>query len=159
MTQLEFVIRLGVAFLLGSALGLERQWRQRMAGLRTNTLVATGAALFVMLSVLTPGDSSPTRVAAQVVSGIGFLGGGVILREGLTVRGLNTAATLWCAAAIGALAGAGFLFHASVGAVTVLVANFSLLSAYGIQLNPTCRESIILSLENDGGFLYPLIDK
>jgi putative Mg2+ transporter-C (MgtC) family protein len=76
MTWTKFAIRLVVAFLSGSALGLERQWRQRMAGLRTNTLVATGAALFVMLSVLTPGDSSPTRVAAQVVSGIGFLGGG-----------------------------------------------------------------------------------
>jgi putative Mg2+ transporter-C (MgtC) family protein len=80
MTWTKFAIRLVVAFLSGSALGLERQWRQRMAGLRTNTLVATGAALFValfvILSVLTPGDSSPTRVAAQVVSGIGFLGGG-----------------------------------------------------------------------------------
>ncbi len=83
-----------MAFVLGAILGLERQWRQRLAGLRTNTLVATGAALFVMLSALTPGDSSPTRVAAQVVSGIGFLAGGVILREGTTVRGLNTAATL-----------------------------------------------------------------
>ncbi|MCS6812856.1 MAG: MgtC/SapB family protein [Cyanobacteria bacterium] len=134
MTSIEFVLRLAVAFLLGSALGLERQWRQRMAGLRTNTLVATGAALFVMLSVLTPGDSSPTRIAAQVVSGIGFLGGGVILREGLTVRGLNTAATLWCAAAIGSLAGAGLLFHAGVGTVAVLAANL-LLRPLGYRIN------------------------
>jgi putative Mg2+ transporter-C (MgtC) family protein len=134
MTSTEFVIRLFVAFLLGSALGLERQWRQRMAGLRTNTLVATGAALFVMLSVLTPGDSSPTRVAAQVVSGIGFLGGGVILREGLTVRGLNTAATLWCAAAIGSLSGAGLLLHAGIGTVAVLAANL-LLRPLGYRIN------------------------
>lgn len=134
MTWTEFVIRLMVAFLLGSALGLERQWRQRMAGLRTNTLVATGAALFVMLSVLTPGDSSPTRIAAQVVSGIGFLGGGVILREGLTVRGLNTAATLWCAAAIGSLSGAGLLPQASAGAIAVLVANL-LLRPLGYRIN------------------------
>jgi putative Mg2+ transporter-C (MgtC) family protein len=105
-----------------------------MAGLRTNTLVATGAALFVMLSVLTPGDSSPTRVAAQVVSGIGFLGGGVILREGLTVRGLNTAATLWCAAAIGSLSGAGLLAHAAMGAAAVLVANL-LLRPLGYRIN------------------------
>ena len=97
MTWLDFTIRLTVAFLLGSVIGLERQWRQRMAGLRTNTLVCVGAALFVMLSTMTPGDSSPTRIAAQVVSGIGFLGGGVILKEGATIRGLNTAATLWCA--------------------------------------------------------------
>lgn len=134
MTWTEFAIRLVVAFLLGSALGLERQWRQRMAGLRTNTLVATGAALFVMLSVLTPGDSSPTRIAAQVVSGIGFLGGGVILREGLTVRGLNTAATLWCAAAIGSLSGAGLLLHAGIGTVAVLVANL-ILRPLGYRIN------------------------
>lgn len=134
MSWTEFTIRLGVAFVLGSALGLERQWRQRMAGLRTNTLVATGAALFVMLSVLTPGDSSPTRVAAQVVSGIGFLAGGVILREGLTVRGLNTAATLWCAAAIGALSGAGLLIHASIGTVAVLIANL-VLRPLGYRIN------------------------
>ncbi len=134
MSWVEFTIRLGVAFVLGSALGLERQWRQRMAGLRTNTLVATGAALFVMLSVLTPGDSSPTRVAAQVVSGIGFLAGGVILREGLTVRGLNTAATLWCAAAIGVLSGAGLLIHASIGTVAVLIANL-VLRPLGYRIN------------------------
>ncbi len=134
MTWTEFTIRLVVAFLLGSVLGLERQWRQRMAGLRTNTLVATGAALFVMLSVLTPGDSSPTRIAAQVVSGIGFLGGGVILREGLTVRGLNTAATLWCAAAIGSLSGAGLLLHAGTGTVAVLAANL-ILRPLGYRIN------------------------
>jgi len=126
MTWIEFTTRLVVAFLLGSAIGLERQWRQRMAGLRTNTLVCVGASLFVMLSVLTPGDSSPTRMAAQVVSGIGFLGGGVILREGLTVRGLNTAASLWCAAAIGCLSGAGFFPQAFVGSVAVLLANIAL---------------------------------
>jgi putative Mg2+ transporter-C (MgtC) family protein len=94
MTWTDFTVRITVAFLLGSMLGFERQWRQRMAGLRTSTLVATGSALFVTLSVLTPNDASPTRIAAQVVSGIGFLAGGVILREGLTVKGLNTAATI-----------------------------------------------------------------
>lgn len=134
MTLLDFTIRLVAAFILGSLLGLERQWRQRMAGLRTNTLVATGAALFVMLSASTPGDSSPTRIAAQVVSGIGFLAGGVILREGLTVRGLNTAATLWCAAAIGATSGAGLLMHAIIGTVMVLLANV-VLRPLGYRIN------------------------
>ncbi len=123
MEWTEFAVRLILAFLLGSALGLERQWRQRMAGLRTNTLVATGAALFVMLSVLTPDEASPTRIAAQVVSGIGFLAGGVILREGLSVRGLNTAATIWCAAAVGSLSGAGFFAPAVMGAIAVLISN------------------------------------
>jgi putative Mg2+ transporter-C (MgtC) family protein len=134
MTTGDFAIRLFIAFLLGSAIGLERQWRQRLAGLRTNTLVCVGASLFVMLSALTPKDSSPTRVAAQVVSGIGFLGGGVILREGLTVRGLNTAASLWCAAAVGCLSGAGLFPQALMGAVAVLVANI-LLRPLGYRIN------------------------
>ena len=117
MTWVEFTIRLMLAQVLGAGIGVERQWRQRMAGLRTNALVATGAALFVMLGSMIPGESSPTRVVSYVVSGIGFLGGGVILREGFTVRGLNTAATLWCAAAaVGCLAGWGFLPEASIGA-------------------------------------------
>src|SRR5579872_6560925 len=92
----QAAINLGAATLLGGAIGFERQWRQRMAGLRTNTLVAIGAASFVVFASLIPGDASPTRVAAQVVSGIGFLGAGIIFREGLQVSGLNTAATLWC---------------------------------------------------------------
>jgi putative Mg2+ transporter-C (MgtC) family protein len=100
MTWIQFIIRLALAQLLGAAIGVERQWHQRMAGLRTNALVSTGAAMFVMLGSMIPGESSPTRVVSYVVSGIGFLGGGVILREGFTVRGLNTAATLWCAAAV-----------------------------------------------------------
>lgn len=134
MTWQEFGMRLVVAFILGSAIGLERQWRQRLAGLRTNTLVCIGACLFVMLSVMTPGESSPTRLAAQVVSGIGFLGGGVILREGLTVRGLNTAASLWCAAAVGCLSGAGYFSQAFMGALAVLTANI-LLRPLGYRIN------------------------
>lgn len=118
--------RVLLALALGAMIGLERQWRQRMAGLRTNALVAGGAALFVTLGVLTPDEVSPTRVAAQVVSGIGFLGAGVILREGLNVRGLNTAATLWCAAAVGALVGSGWLLEGALGAGAILLANVGL---------------------------------
>ena len=103
----QTALNLCVAIVLGAAIGVERQWRQRLAGLRTNTLVALGSASFVVFAGLYPGDASPTRVAAQVVSGIGFLGAGVIFKEGLNVRGLNTAATLWCSAAVGLLAGAG----------------------------------------------------
>ena len=110
MTWIQFIVRLALAQFLGAAIGVERQWHQRMAGLRTNALVATGAAMFVMLGSMIPGESSPTRVVSYVVSGIGFLGGGVILREGFTFRGLNTAATLWCAAAVGCLA-AGVSCH------------------------------------------------
>jgi MgtC family len=116
ITLQQTATNLGVAVALGAAIGFERQWRQRLAGLRTNTLVALGAATFVVFESLFPNDGSPTRVAAQVVSGIGFLGAGIIFREGLNVRGLNTAATLWCSAAIGVLAGAGWGAGADCGA-------------------------------------------
>ena len=122
----ETFINLAVAMLLGAGIGFERQWRQRMAGLRTNTLVAIGAASFVVFASLIPGDGSPTRVAAQVVSGIGFLGAGIIFREGMQVIGLNTAATLWCSAAIGLLAGSGHPLHASVAAAFVILVNLLL---------------------------------
>ncbi|MFZ1469058.1 MAG: MgtC/SapB family protein [Paracoccaceae bacterium] len=101
-------LNLSVAVACGALIGSERQVRQRMAGLRTNALVALGAASFVTFSALYPNEVSPTRVAAQVVSGIGFLGAGIIFRDGFNVHGLNTAATLWCAAGVGMMAGSGF---------------------------------------------------
>lgn len=110
----DFALRLAVGLGCGALIGLERQWRARMAGLRTNALVAAGATLFVLYSIAA-GDPSSTRVASYVVSGVGFLGGGVILREGFNVRGLNTAATLWCSAAVGVLAAAGNLMFALIG--------------------------------------------
>lgn len=125
-TYVHFMFRLGAAVLFGASIGLERQWRQRLAGLRTNALVALGAAMFVSLTSLIVGESSPSRLAAQVVSGIGFLCAGVIMRDGLNVRGLNTAATLWCAAAVGVLAGTGFVVQAGLGASIVLAANLML---------------------------------
>ncbi|MCP9619232.1 MgtC/SapB family protein [Nocardia otitidiscaviarum] len=131
MTMVEMLIRLSAGVGLGAVIGFERQYRARMAGLRTNALVAAGATLFVLLSAhgFSGGTADPTRVAAQIVSGIGFLGAGVILRDGFTVRGLNTAATLWCSAAIGALAGAGMLPTALAGTVVVVVVNTALRAA------------------------------
>ncbi|MEV6670599.1 MgtC/SapB family protein [Streptomyces sp. NPDC051162] len=120
-------IAAGLGF--GAIIGLERQWRARMAGLRTNALVAAGSALFVLLSQYGFSAATSTtgydgsRVAAQIVSGIGFLGAGVIMRDGLSVRGLNTAATLWCSAAVGALAGTGLYVVAALGTVGVVGAN------------------------------------
>lgn len=125
MTTLDFIIRIGVAFILGTIIGFERQYRNRMAGIRTNVLVCLGACLFVMFSIL-DGASDKTRIAAQVVSGIGFLGGGVIIREGFNIKGLNTAATLWCAASIGVLTSEGFIIHAVIGTAMILVANIAL---------------------------------
>jgi putative Mg2+ transporter-C (MgtC) family protein len=125
MSIVTFIINIAVATLLGVAIGLERQFRHHPAGLRTNALVCLGAALFVSLSLMMQ-ESSPTRIAGQVVTGIGFLGGGVILREGFNVRGMNTAATLWCTAAIGTLAGAGRLAESTIGALVVLAIHLAL---------------------------------
>jgi putative Mg2+ transporter-C (MgtC) family protein len=116
-----FAANIGAAALMGGAIGLERQWRQHTAGLRTNALVALGAALFVSLSFLLNQESDRTRIAAQVVSGLGFLGGGVILREGFNVRGMNTAATIWCSGAVGTLAGSGLLLEGALGTAAILV--------------------------------------
>lgn len=119
-----FALRLATALVLGALIGLERQWRQRASGLRTNALVATGAALFVLMSMgFVEDEASPTRVAAQVVSGIGFLGAGVIIRDGGNIRGINTAATIWCAAAVGSLAAAGMYAVAVMGALGVVLIN------------------------------------
>ncbi len=119
----DFALRLGMALVFGTLIGFERQRRQRMAGIRTNALVCIGACMFVMLGLLTPHEVSPTRIAAQVVTGIGFLGAGVIMRDGLNVRGMNTAATMWCVAAVGTLTGMGFIVHAGLGVVAILSAN------------------------------------
>jgi putative Mg2+ transporter-C (MgtC) family protein len=124
-TLADAALRLGLAVVLGSAIGFERQWHQKMAGLRTNALVALGAAGFVCFSGLMS-DGDPTRVAAQVVTGIGFLGAGVILREGVNVHGLNTAATLWCSAMVGTFAGAGYLWPSVVAALFVIATNLFL---------------------------------
>jgi putative Mg2+ transporter-C (MgtC) family protein len=119
-------LNLFVAACLGASIGLERQWRQHLAGLRTNTLVALGAAIFITYARAAGDNEGATRIAAQVVSGIGFLGAGVIFKEGLNVRGLNTAATLWCSAAVGLLAGEGLALYGLIGAVLVIAANVGL---------------------------------
>jgi len=115
-------INLCIALGLGAVIGAERQWRQRMAGLRTNTLVSLGAATFVVFASQFSGDS-PTRVAAQVVTGIGFLGAGVISKEGANISGINTAATLWCSGAVGLLAGAGYWMHGVLVVVLITIIN------------------------------------
>jgi putative Mg2+ transporter-C (MgtC) family protein len=118
----DVFLRLALAAGLGGAIGLEREFRQKPAGLRTNMLIALGSALFAILSVqLGTAAGSPDRVAAQVVSGIGFLGAGAILRSGENVHGLTTAATIWVNAAIGMAAGLGAYTVAAGGATLTLV--------------------------------------
>jgi putative Mg2+ transporter-C (MgtC) family protein len=127
MLAVELLTRVGLATLLGIAIGFERQWRSRMAGLQTMALVSMGSALFLILSAYSFDQTGDRlRVAAQIVSGIGFLGAGVIMKQGLSVTGLNTAATLWATAAVGALAGAWMWREAVAGATIVVAANWFL---------------------------------
>jgi putative Mg2+ transporter-C (MgtC) family protein len=127
----EVLLRVVLAAVLGGAIGVEREIREREAGLRTHLLVAVGAALFTIVSAYAWGDFhfsqasgvtyDPTRIAAQIVTGIGFLGAGAIIRQGLSVRGLTTAASLWVVAAIGIASGAGYYSAAVITTVVVLV--------------------------------------
>ena len=128
----DFLLRIGSAFVMGTLIGLERQYRQRDAGLRTNVLVTVGSAAFTVLSyAMTSGNGDPSRVAAQIVSGIGFLGGGLILKDGFNVKGLNTAATIWCSAASGTLVGVGMF------AESAILVGFVLLTH--LLYRPLCR--------------------
>jgi putative Mg2+ transporter-C (MgtC) family protein len=133
LSWVDVAVRLFVAGVLGGAIGLEREVREREAGLRTHLLVSVGAALFTLVSAYAWRDFTfsqesgvtfdPTRIAAQIVTGVGFLGAGAIIRQGLSVRGLTTAATLWLVAAIGMASGAGYweaAVIATVGAILTL---------------------------------------
>jgi putative Mg2+ transporter-C (MgtC) family protein len=120
---IDTLVSLTTAFILGTLIGAERQYRQRTAGLRTNVLVAVGAAAFVDLAMRLSGADGAVRVIAYVVSGIGFLGAGVIMKQGMDVRGLNTAATLWASAAVGSCAGADMVAQAAALTVFVIAGN------------------------------------
>lgn len=122
MDSKVFLIRIGVCFILSFIIGFERQYRRRTIGLRTNVLVCIGSFLFTSVGFHFI-DADITRIPAQIVSGMGFLGAGVILREGKNIRGLNTAATLWCNAALGVLTASGMLFEAVVGTLFILFSN------------------------------------
>jgi len=127
MAVTEFVLRLSLAIVLGALVGFERQWRQKNAGLKTNTLVSLGSAAFMLASASIHGSTVDlTRIAGQIVTGIGFLGAGVIMRHGFTVMGLNTAATIWCSAAVGTLAGIGLYVQATISAIFIVVSHLIL---------------------------------
>ncbi|MEP9352786.1 MgtC/SapB family protein [Xanthobacter sp. KR7-65] len=120
---LDTVVSLAAAFILGTFIGAERQYRQRTAGLRTNVLGAVGAAAFADLASRIGGPTDAMRVVANVITGVGFLGAGVIMKEGLNVRGLNTAATLWCSAAVGSCAGTDMLAEAMLITFIIIAGN------------------------------------
>lgn len=135
MSLSVFTSRLVIALVCGILIGLERQLRQRSAGLTTNALVAVGACIFILISetvisnaVLSGGmvNNDNLRVLSQIVTGIGFLGAGVILRDGFTIHGLNSAATLWCSAAVGSMCGYGFWREAMIAVAVILFINWVL---------------------------------
>ena len=172
----EVLLRVSLAAVLGGAIGVEREIREREAGLRTHMLVSVGAALFTLVSAYAWRDFhfsnasgvtfDPTRIAAQVVTGVGFLGAGAIIRQGLSVRGLTTAATLWVVAAIGMAAGAGYYSAATITTILVLFSLWPLrILAYRmmprlrpeegrleVELRPAATTvSVVEAVEQSGG--------
>ena len=123
MALTTFLFHSLLALALGSLIGLERQWHRRLADMKTNALVSLGAALFMMTAATSSGFVEPIRMAAQIVVGVGFIGGGLLFREGSQTRGINTAATLWCSAAVGTLCGLGRPLEATLAATILVLAN------------------------------------
>jgi putative Mg2+ transporter-C (MgtC) family protein len=155
----EIALRLGLAVVLGSILGIEREARLRPAGARDHALVALGAALFTVAGLVGfggPGTGDPARIAAGVVGGIGFIGAGVILRTGLSVRGITTAATLWTAAALGVALGAG-LYWAGTIAVGLGLAVLILLKVFSRRLQRAHRRFVRVEYERGAGTLGPIV--
>src|SRR3984957_8448224 len=141
-STVQFGLRLSSAIGMGAIVGLERQWRQRMAGTRTTALVAAGGAAFVMSGLLLDNDpSAPGRIVSYVVSGVGFLGAGVIFKDGGNVRGLNTAATIWCSAAIGVFSGLGAL-HLGLEIALIVLGTNMVLRPLASRLHPVLPEPI-----------------
>jgi putative Mg2+ transporter-C (MgtC) family protein len=164
LSSLEILLRVAVAAALGGAVGLERELREREAGFRTHLLVSVGAALFTLVSAYAWTDFSfstprgivfdPTRIAAQIVTGIGFIGAGAIIRQGLSVRGLTTAATLWAVAAIGMAAGAGYYSAAVITTALVLVSLWPLrilARAVVERVRPSGERRLLIELGKGGG--------
>jgi putative Mg2+ transporter-C (MgtC) family protein len=155
LSWFEAFVRIGAAAGLGGIVGLERELDEKAAGLRTHMLVAVGSALFTMVGAygfedFPAGNVDPTRIAAQVVTGIGFLGAGLIFRQGFTIRGLTTAASLWLVAAIGMAAGAGFWMGAVIATVVALISLRPLEWMKGLALPQRVASSMVVVLKEDG---------
>jgi putative Mg2+ transporter-C (MgtC) family protein len=164
LSALDVAFRLFLAAALGGAIGLERELREREAGLRTHLLVSVGSALFTLVSAYAWSDWSfsqregltfdPTRIAAQIVSGIGFLGAGAIIRQGLSIRGLTTAATLWLVAAIGMASGAGYweaALIATVGAIITLWPLRIVAHRLVLRIRPEDEQRLVVGLAGGQG--------
>lgn len=144
LSNWQMIERLAVGTALGFLIGLERQWRRRAAGLQTSALVTVGAALFATIGP-SFGVETNLQIIANVVTGVGFLAGGVIIKDGMSVSGLNTAATMWSAAAVGALAGVGLFNEAALGTFVIVGLNFFMgpladrIDRYRIRHEPDAR--------------------
>jgi putative Mg2+ transporter-C (MgtC) family protein len=149
---MPFLVRCGIAAVCGGLIGLEREFKQKPAGFRTNILICVGSAMYMAIGLLllgpqyTAGGFDPGRIAAQVVTGIGFLGAGTIIQQGAHVTGLTTAATIWVVAAIGLVAGAGFPILAAISALLVL-ATLTVLGPIERRLFHRNRESGVVNRE------------
>ena len=150
----DTALSLSAAFIFGGLIGLERQYRQRTAGLRTNILVALGAAIFVDAGNRLTGHDGAVHVMAYVVSGIGFLGAGVIMREEGNVRGINTAATLWASGAVGACAGADLILEAGLATAFILAAN-TLLRPVVTFINKQPLDTVSVEVTNSVYIITP----
>jgi putative Mg2+ transporter-C (MgtC) family protein len=155
LTWLEALVRIAVAAGLGGVVGLERELDEQAAGLRTHMLVAVGSAVFTLVGAYGFSDFparnvDPTRVAAQVVTGIGFLGAGLIFRQGFTIRGLTTAASLWLVAAIGVAAGAGFWKGAVIATIVALVSLRPLEWMKAVAIPQRAAAHLVVVLREDG---------
>ncbi len=155
--NIDLAVRLLLAALLGGLVGFERERHNRPAGLRTHILVCVGAALVMMVSVFGfAGDEiqgDQARIAAQVVSGIGFLGAGTILRQGSAIRGLTTAASLWVVAAVGLAVGIGMYMAATFATVLVLAALFALTRVESFMARGRCKKSLWIRAVDQPGLL------
>ena len=119
----EFLYAVGLSLLLGSLVGVERQWHRRLVDLKTNALVSLGACLFMLVTKTADGFTDPIRMAGQIVVGVGFIGGGLLFRDGTQTKGINTAATLWCCAAVGTLCGLDRWLEALSTSLIIVFAN------------------------------------
>ena len=162
----DVLLRLGVAAALGGVIGIEREFREREAGLRTHMLVSVGSALFTIVSAygfteffrLSSVRADPARIAAQIVTGIGFLGAGAIIRMGISVRGLTTAASLWVVAAIGLAAGAGYYSGAVIATGLVIISLWPLRTiAYRLLVHFRPEEGRLLVDLDRGGSAAPVL--
>ncbi len=149
--DMEIAIRLLISFGIGAAIGLEREYRSKAAGLRTMIMICLGSTIFTEISIHL-GANNPDRLAANIVTGIGFLGGGVIFKDGLTISGITTATTIWICAALGMAVGAGEYFIAIVGSGVVLIVLTVLEKAQGIVERLHQSRIYKISFQQNGEF-------